>query len=153
MPSETIDIALGIVLVLLGCSFAYKFVLAAVMGRTSYWSGFLPISVVSPFFLHLPAGKRSLIRQAEGLWIHLLMAPIFLILAVLCLAAGADELGVPGTAALNWVLNGADTYKPNAVIFDKRSGYRFPIMTRAYNVFSERFNRAKVPLQDKDKLY
>src|SRR5580658_6629792 len=97
----------GIVLILVGFSFFYKFLLASIKGRMKYWSGFLPFTIMSPFILHTPTtSKRTLVRETEGLWIHLLMAPIFLICGALCLGAGADLAGLPGTAAVNWVLSG-----------------------------------------------
>ena len=153
MPSVNFDMILGVVIVLLGCSFAYKFVRALVYGQVSYWSGFLPFAVISPFFLHLPAGKRSLIRRIEGHWVTIVLSPVFFICSILCLAAGVDLLGLPGVDTLNWVLNSGDRSKPAAVIFDKQHGYRFPLLSRIGNTLGDRFNKVQVPLSEKDRLY
>jgi hypothetical protein len=116
-----------------------------------YWSGFLPFTIASPFLLHLPTmSKRSLIRETEGLWIHMLMAPIFLILAVLSFGAGADLAGLPGTAAVNYVLSGGKGTEE--VVFHKESGYQFPILGRAKPVLEKVFGQ-KFKVDEKDKYY
>src|ERR1700722_12213997 len=100
------QIAIGIFLLLLGVSFTYKAFLANIKGKMSYWEGFLPFTMISLFTVHLPGSKNSLIKSTEGLWIHLIMGPVFMIVAIMCLGAGADLAGLPGTATANWVLSG-----------------------------------------------
>ncbi|MFN8555011.1 MAG: hypothetical protein U0103_26375 [Candidatus Obscuribacterales bacterium] len=75
--SDQVALVVGILLMVLGVSFIYKAYQAGIQGRLMYWEGFLPFTLISPFLLHLPAGKRSLVKPAEGLWVHAVMAPIF----------------------------------------------------------------------------
>jgi hypothetical protein len=147
------DIALGLLLVVLGCSFAYKFFLATVFGRVSYWTGFLPLTLLSPFFIHIPGSKRSLIRYSQGLWVNLLMGPVFLILSVLLIAAGIDIAGFPGTDSLNFLLNHGEKGRSPSIIFDKTHHvYRFPFLDRSYKLAKETFDKWQVPLAEKEKL-
>ena len=119
MPNPSYDLAIGMLIIILGFSFGYK----------TYRTGFLPFTVVSPWFTHLPASsKKSLTKTAQGLWVHLLMGPIFLVCTVLCFAAGTELMGLPGIKTLNWVLVGGQEGKASCVAFDKRSGYRFPFL-------------------------
>ncbi len=164
-----IPIATGGVLVLLGISFAFKFVRASVMGRLDYWSGFLPISIISPIFVHTtapppintltkpklstePPPKKTLIKEASGLWVHLVIGPLFLVLSVLLLSAGFDQMGLPGTDTLNFILNGGDTAAPLAVTYDKKYTFQFPCLVRAMKRFGRRMNSAQIPLPSNQRL-
>jgi hypothetical protein len=136
---------------LVGISFGCKFFLAAIKGRMRYWSGFMPLTVASPFLLHTPMmSKRSLIKETEGLWVHLLMAPVFLILATLCLGAGADLAGLPGTATVNYLLSAGKGGQD--IVFDPHQGYKFPILAKAGPVLSRVFG-GKMTVEEKDSLY
>jgi len=153
MSNQSLDIALGLVIILLGLSFSYKFFLAGVLGRVSYWTGFIPFTIVSPFLLHIPAtSKRSLVRSKQGLWVHLLMAPVFLICAVLCFAAGADIMGLPGVKTLNWVLTGGNVGRPSAVCFDRHNGYRFPCLVRAKDTLGVRIGKVQLYIPEDKRL-
>ena len=151
MSESQITVFIGILLMVLGCSFAYKTVQAGVMGRVLYWSGFLPMTIVSPFFTHLPPGEKSLIKSAEGVWVHLLMGPIFAIVTVLCFCAGADMVGLPGTNTLNFILNAGNETRPISVSFDKHRGYKFPMLDRAGKQFMKLMS-GQYKISDKDKL-
>ncbi|CAN5340690.1 hypothetical protein BH10CYA1_BH10CYA1_16240 [soil metagenome] len=129
--SEPVALIVGIFLMVIGISFGYKAYQAGIQGRVMYWEGFLPFTLISPFLLHLPGGKKSLIKPAEGMWVHAVMAPIFLVLSVLCFAAGADYTGLPGVATLNVAMNGFKWGRSDSVIFNRRTGYQFPIIPRA----------------------
>ncbi len=129
--SEPVSLVVGIFLMVIGISFGYKAYQAGIQGRVMYWEGFLPFTLISPFLLHLPGGKKSLIKPAEGMWVHAVMAPIFLVLSVLCFAAGADYTGLPGVATLNVAMNGFKWGRSDSVIFNRRTGYQFPIIPRA----------------------
>jgi hypothetical protein len=151
MPNQPLDLALGLFVVILGCSFAYKFVVASVLGRCSYWAGFLPITMISPWLVHLPASsKRSLTHQAQGLWVHLIMGPSFLICAILCFAAGTEFMGLPGISTLNLILAGGNTGRPSAVAFDRHSGFRFPFLQRSSQTFGHRVAKVQLGV-DADK--
>jgi hypothetical protein len=141
----------GIVLMVLGVSFIYKAYLAMVKGRLKYWDGFLPFTIVSPFILHLPTSKRSLVKETEGLWVHFIFGPIFMFTAVLCICAGADIAYLPGTATLNLVLNGGKA-GADKITFDRHYGYKFPILAKAGPVFAKLF-ASQAGLQNKEKLY
>jgi len=149
MPTGSWDIILGVVLIFLGCSFACKLYLAGAEGRISYWSGFVPFSIISPFLLHLPAGKHSPVRQVHALWVYFIMAPIFLICSALCLAAGAEYFGLPGVSTLNWIIKCGKDTPPVAITFDKKSGYRFPLIPRVGTTFGDKINKAQIPLAEK----
>src|SRR5277367_6533367 len=94
---DSAQILVGVIFMLLGVSFMYKAFLAMIRGKLFYWDGFLPLTIISPFTIHLPAGKNSLIKSTEALWVHLLMGPIFMFTSILFIAAGADLADLPGT--------------------------------------------------------
>lgn len=128
---DTVNIAIAVICILLGLSFGYKCLLAAFRGKISYWQGFLPITIVSPFFTHLPAGKRSMIKVAEKWWVHVIFGPIFFLLSLGFLAAGADRLGMPGSASINWIMTaGGNPRIPAAIRYNSKTGYTFPFVER-----------------------
>ncbi len=124
------DLAFAAVLITLGISFGYKCVIATFVGRSSYWSGFLPVGIVSPLFIHLPAGKNSLIKPVQGWWVHVLLGPIFFLCSLLCLASGADLVGLPGTQTVNFIMTFGREDVPPAITFSKGEGFKFPIVKR-----------------------
>ena len=125
------NILLAIVCIMLGLSFAYKAVLAIFLGRTQVWTGFLPITLISPLFIHLPAGKNSLIRTSHGIWNHFILGPLFFFISVVLFATGADQLGLPGAEAVNYVFTLGKVGAAPAITFDRQRGYSFPIFKRA----------------------
>jgi hypothetical protein len=129
--SDQVAMVVGIFLMVIGISFAYKTYQAGIQGRVMYWEGFLPFTIISPFLLHLPASKKSLIKPAEGMWVHAVMAPVFLVISILCFAAGADFAGLPGVSTLNVAMNGFKWGRSDSIIFNRRTGYQFPIVPRA----------------------
>ncbi len=152
--SEPVALIVGILLMVIGISFGYKAYQAGIQGRVMYWEGFLPFTLISPFLLHLPAGKRSLVKPAEGMWVHAVMAPIFGVLSVLCLAAGADYTGLPGVSTLNVAMNGFKWGGPISVIFNRRTGYQFPIIPRTgkqlAKIFSGKIHEDEAQVYSKD---
>ncbi len=161
---------IGIVLILLGVSFAFKFVRACVLGKLDYWSGFLPFSIISPFFVHtvappppLPShakvkdkladkGKRSLVKEVSGIWIHTVVGPIFLVVSVLLLTAGFDLVGLPGSDTLNFIMNGGNPTAPRAVVYDKRYTFKFPILERSMKKVGRKMNHAQIPLPNDQRI-
>jgi len=160
---------IGIIVTLLGISFVYRFYRAVILGKVNYWTGFLPITLVSPLLIHVPpppspqvgkrsdgidpvTGKRTLIREAQGLWVHLIMGPIFLIFSILFLDAGCDLMGLPGTDTLNYLLNGGNKFAPIAVSYDKRYTFQFPIFVRAFKKLGKNVDTAQIPLPADKKL-
>ncbi len=152
MQELMLHIFIGLLVLVLGCSFAYKCFQAAVLGKMTYWSGFLPLSVFSPLFTHLPAAKNSLVKETSGLWVHLLMGPIFFIISILMLCAGADLVGLPGTDSLNYIINGGDQDAPLAVTYDKRYTFRFPFLVRAGTKLGLYLNNVQFAIRDKDRM-
>jgi len=153
MPNQTLDLALGILIVILGISFSYKFYQASLLGKCTYWTGFLPVTVISPWLTHIPStSKRSLTKTAQGLWVHLLMSPIFLICAILCFAAGSEIMGLPGINTLNWVLAGGNISRAPAVAFDKRNGYRFPFLMRSSETINKRISKVQLGIKAGDAM-
>ena len=115
-----------------------------IKGTVSYWSGFLPFELISPLLLHLPSSKRSLVRTKSAMWVHTLLGPIFFVLAVLFFAAGLDFLGLPGVRWLNMAFSTGREGGPPAVVFNKRNGYRFPVLTRSMIQIGKVFNTTKI---------
>jgi len=128
--------ALGLLAASLGFSFLYKGWNALVLGRIHYWSGLLPLSLLSPFLIHLPTGKNSLIRTKEGLLCHMLVGPLFFLTALPLLVLGADLLGLGGTGFANQVLNIGSASKAPAIVYSPPIHYDFPIVARS----SQRMN-------------
>lgn len=171
---------IGLIVTLFGLSFAYRCFRACVLGKVNYWSGFQgggffekaifgPLSFLSMLLIHTPpppspqlgkrstgidpkTGKRSLERETSGLWVHLIMGPIFLILSVLFLAAGCDFMGLPGTETLNFVMNGGNRLAPTAVAYDKRFTFQFPVIVRALKKFGTNMDKAQIPLPADKRL-
>lgn len=136
IPEPILRTSLGVFLVLLGLSYAYRFLLAALWGKMWYWKGFLPITIVSPLFIHFPPGKNSLIHTKQDWWVHIVLGPIFFFASVGCLAAGADQLGYDGTNKVNnLVQSGVEFFGHKGIepfiTYSPTQGYRFPILDRS----------------------
>lgn len=144
-------IVLPWILLALGCSFLYKAFLAIFWGRTRYWHGFLPITLVSPLFIHLPSSERSPIKQTHQWWVHIVLGPLFLFLGLGCIASGADLLGWEGTRAVNKILTlGQETVTDKdgkkrsvqpPIVFDRERGYSFPMVGRLKKHFTKILNQ------------
>jgi len=132
-------IAIGVALIILGGSFCYKAWNAVVLGRIHYWSGFLPFTLVSPWFIHLPPGERSLIKVKQGLLCHMFVGPLFFLTAIPLLVVGFDLCGLPGTKTINWVVTGGDTSKPAAITYSPPLTYNFPMAVRSSKKFMSLF--------------
>ena len=124
------NILIAVVFLALGISFLWKFVLAVFFGRTKVWSGFLPATIISPFFIHLPSSEKSLIKTTHNAWVQIVMAPAFLLCSLIFLATGADRMGLPGTASINYILTLGRPGQPAAIEYSPGSGYHFPIVGR-----------------------
>lgn len=145
-------IAVGLEVFALGVSFVWKGWCGCVLGRFNYWSGFLPITMISPWLTHLPKGERSLVKTKEGMLAHVFIGPSFFFCSVLFLCAGADLLGLPGTNTLNSIINGFDSSKPVAVSFDSTTGrYAFPLLSKAGNKMYKSFFTSRIA-EDKDLI-
>jgi hypothetical protein len=125
-----LQLGLGAVLIVFGLIYFYKAVVATARGRVAYWQGFLPFSVVSPWVVVLPSGEKSLIRNAEGLWVTCLMAPLFFISSFACIIAGSTFCGYPGADYVNLACHGGKDGAP-FILFNTSSGFRFPVLDRA----------------------
>lgn len=130
LMSPQASLAVGVALMVLGVSFFYKTVIALVNGRMTYWTGFLPLTIISPFLVHLPGSKNSLIRYAEGMWVVAVMAPIFLVLSVLCALSGAEYAGMPAVECINSALHGG-TDGSAVIAFSKTRGFAFPLLAHS----------------------
>ncbi len=147
------SIILGIVLMILGVSFAYKCIVAAFFGKTYYWEGFLPFTLVSPMFIHWPPGKKSLIKTGHAWWIHISLGPIFFFSTLVCFAAGADQLGLPGTNYINYFLSMGRPDAAPAIVYDKETGYKFPILGKATETILKGVTSTKMDLREGEKLH
>lgn len=128
----------GALVFALGASFAWKCFQAAFNGKTEFWSGlehygmlFVPITMLTPLFCHLPHGPKSLIKTKQESYIHLLYGPVFFLLSLMCLTAGADQMGLPGSASMNMVLTCGRHDVPPAITYSPPFTYRFPILKKA----------------------
>jgi hypothetical protein len=148
------DILLATVFIALALSFAYKAMEAVFFGRTYYWAGWLPIGIFSPFFIHWPPNKNSLIKRIHHWFIHLTLGPAFILCALVCASVGMDKLGFDGTSLVNYVLTmpflprhaGAVDPGP-AITFSKEQGYKFPILGRMQTAI---FGLLTKPIAEKD---
>lgn len=157
--TPALKIVVGGALVVLGFSFIYKAQLAALQGRVRFWTGlehfgflFVPITILTPFFTHLPSSEKSLIVDRRSLYNHLLYGPLFLLVALMCITSGADLVGLPGARIMNTILTfGRQTMPytdpttgvrrevpiPPAVVYTPPVGdswigsYKFPLIKRA----------------------
>jgi len=128
--SPQVSLAAGLVLMLLGISFFYKAAIAVLRGSMPYWAGFLPLTIISPFLIHLPPGKNSLVKTTDGMWIPTVMAPLFFSVGFFCFLAGAEYAGLPAVEATNTALSGGKVGKP-LLTFNKSSGFAFPLLARS----------------------
>ncbi|MBZ0187932.1 MAG: hypothetical protein K8F91_16920 [Candidatus Obscuribacterales bacterium] len=132
--------AIGAFLIVIGLSYCYKGWNATVLGRCYYWAGFLPFTLVSPWFIHLPPGKNSLVKVREGILCHVFLGPLFFISAIICLLVGTDMIGLPGTDTANFILNAGNSGKAPAIIYSPPLRYNFPIVARAGKQINKIFN-------------
>jgi hypothetical protein len=145
---------IGSVLIILGLSFAYKSYLALVKGRVLYWQGWLPITLISPWLVHIPPKdpKNSLSQYNEAAWVHAIVGPLFVATSVLCLAAGTDLVGLPGTKMLNLAITGGRPGASDFLTFDPKTGYHAPGLNRTGISLSRIFNR-QMGLDQEKKYY
>lgn len=148
--STPVSILVGVFLMVLGVSFFYKGYVATVKGRVDYWSGFAPFTLVSPFVLHLPKGKNTLIKTSEGLWVHVVMTPAFFLCSFFCLVAGAEYAGLPGAKFVNLLASGFKK-DSGSIVFNPRTGFAFPIFVRSAPTLAKMFN-SQMGLNEKDQL-
>jgi hypothetical protein len=144
-------LVIGAVFIVLGLSFCYKAWNATVLGRFHYWAGFLPFTIVSPWFVHLPPSANSLIKIKEGLIAHAFIGPLFFLTAVPLIVCGMDLTGLSGTKAINYVLNAGDNSKGPAVMYSPPLNYQFPLAVRASKSIAKLFN-VQIGEDEKRKL-
>jgi hypothetical protein len=77
---------------------------------------------------------------------------MFFFLMVLCVAAGIDYIGFPGTEAVNSAMTGGKLGAPPAIVFNKRTGYAFPFFPHAVAHFSKLLG-GKIGLDKKSQYY
>jgi hypothetical protein len=135
----------GVLLIVLGVSFGYKFFQASMFGKVTYWAGlekvhwlFVPVTVfLTPVFVHTPAKENNLIKTRTAGWVHLFWGPIFFLTSLMLMVSGADLLKLPGTQAMNWLLTGGRSDIPPAITYQppppgalKLGEYKFPFLKR-----------------------
>lgn len=148
--------ALGVVLMLMGAGYLYKAFIAIVQGRLWYFSGFLPFTIVSPWFVFAPPDERksnSLAKVKDAIWVPIFFGPIFVICSILCLSAGADLANLPGTSTTNRILTSWTSDKTPVIVFDKKHyKMQFPAMVKTANKISKMFFNRTVEIKEQDKL-
>jgi len=140
----------GVLLIILGASFGYKFYQASMFGKVNYWIGlekvhwlFIPLTVfLTPVIVHTPPKDSNLIKTKTAGWVHLFWGPIFFLTSLMLVVSGADMLKLPGTQVMNWLLTGgrpdippAITYQPPAPGTLRLGEYKFPILKRMRRTF------------------
>ncbi|RTL38027.1 MAG: hypothetical protein EKK48_22265 [Candidatus Melainabacteria bacterium] len=150
LMSPQASLAVGIALMVLGVSFFYKAVVAIINGRMPYWTGFLPLTIISPLLIHLPGSKNSLIKFTEGMWVMAVMAPVFLVLSVLCLLSGAEYAGLPAVEQVNSALHGG-TDGTAVIAFSKTRGFAFPLLAHSSPALKRVFG-SSINLDPKQEL-
>lgn len=129
----------GAFLFVLGLSYGYKFFLSAIQGKVDYWAGlesfgwyFVPMTVlITPLLVHTPARDTNLIKTKTAGWVHLFWGPVFFLLSLMMMVAGADFMGLPGTKFMNMVLTFGRTDVPPAITYQPPFTYKFPILKKA----------------------
>lgn len=136
----------GAMLFILGISYGYKFVIASFVGKMNYWAGleafgwyFAPLTIlVTPLFVHTPPKETNLIRTKSAGWVHLVWGPVFFLLSLMMMVAGADFMGqavgnntAPGTKVMNFVLTCGNPSVPPAIVYQPPFTYKFPILRKA----------------------
>lgn len=153
MSSEQTHMLIGIILLLLSASYAHKFFMSAVQGKCWIWTGFLPFTIVSPLLLHIPPKPNGLSKVVQGMWVHMVMGPIFLVVFLLTLVAGADLVGWPGTYFANKLLTAANRDHTDAISFNKDT-YRmtFPAIAKGAQKLQRQFMGSRVGMKKEDEL-
>lgn len=151
-----LKILVGIIVFAIGASFAYKCFDASFNGKTKYWTGlqnfgilFLPVTILSPFICHLPAGKESLVKVRQETYVHMFYGPAFFLCALMFLTAGADLMGLPGSSSMNTILTCGRRDIPAAITYTPPFTYRFPILKKAAKTITRTLTH-KIPT-DKSK--
>ena len=142
---EPLKMVGGFLLIMLGFSYGYKFYQASFYGRVAYWSGledfgvwnlfswvFIPITnFLTPLLVHGQSKESNLIKTKTAGWIHLFWGPVFFLLSLLFVVAGADFMGLPGTRLMNIVLTCGNPAVPPAITYSPPFTYKFPILKKA----------------------
>lgn len=123
----------------LGIFYGYKFFLASFMGKMHYWAGleafgwyFVPMTVfVTPLLCFTAPSEKNLIKTRTAGWVHLFWGPVFFLLSLMMLVAGADFMGLEGTRFMNLVLTCGRTDVPPAITYQPPFTYKFPILKKA----------------------
>jgi len=134
-----VQFGVGVALIVFGLIYFYKAIVATVRGKVRYWQGFAPFTLVSPWIVVLPSSEKSLIKNAEGLWVTCIMAPLFFLSSFFCIIAGTEFCGWPGADLFNQACNGGK-YGNSFVLFDKRQGFHFPFWDRSWPRLAKMFS-------------
>jgi hypothetical protein len=126
-------IPLGIVLILVSMSYFWKCYYAVIRGQINYSNRFFPEVTFLSALIVPPwtSTKKSFIDTRKVVWVHVFLGPLFFMLAVCTLLIGFDYAGLHGTDIVNLGFSGGQPDCAQAIIFNRRTGYQFPIMDRA----------------------
>ena len=153
---EQLGFVLGIVLIIFGGGYLFKAFVAVFQGRIWYWDGFLPLTIISPFLVFCPPNERkanAIAKVKDALWAPIFFGPVFLILGVVMMSAGADLANLPGTSTTNRVLTCWTSDKTPVIVFDKKHyKMQFPAVVKTANKISRMFFGGVINVQEKDKL-
>lgn len=155
--SEQLGVGLGVVLMLVGLGYLFKAFIAIGQGRLWYWTGFLPLTLISPWLIFNPPNERkekSLSKVKEALWVPLFFGPMFLFCSFCCLVAGADLANLPGSKMTNNFLTSWTSDKTPIVVFDKKHyKMQFPAAIKTANKITKMFFGGGIlQIKQEDKL-
>ena len=137
---DPLQIAGGVLLMALGCSYAYKFFQASVFGKYLYWDGlrpfgwyFAPLTMfITPLMVHGKPSEKNLLKSKSAGWVHLFWGPAFFLASLMCLVSGADLAHLNGSQAMNFIVTcGNRPDIPPAITYSPPFNYRFPLLKKA----------------------
>jgi hypothetical protein len=134
----------GVILILLGLFYLFRMYQALVKGKVTYWAGWAPVTLISPWICLVNANPKSLVKSKEGMWVHLFMA-------ALAICAGLDLIGLPGVSYLNDAFGGA--HGPKAITFSLRNGYNFPFIGKAVVNFGKAMASGQMGVDKEKQMY
>lgn len=153
---EQLGLAFGVILMIMGAGYLFKAFVAIAQGKIWYWSGFLPLTVISPWLIFCPPNERKekgIAKVKDAIWAPIFFGPVFTILGIVCLSAGADMANLPGTATTNRLLTSWTSDKTPVIVFDKKHyKMQFPAAMKTAGKISKLIFNTQADIKEQDKL-
>ncbi|MBX9949042.1 MAG: hypothetical protein K2Y39_07760 [Candidatus Obscuribacterales bacterium] len=153
---EQLGLALGVILMIMGAGYLFKAFVAIAQGRIWYWTGFLPLTIISPWLIFCPPNERkekAIAKVKDAIWAPIFFGPVFTIMGVVCLSAGADMANLPGTSTTNRLLTSWTSDKTPVIVFDKKNyKLQFPAAVKTANKITKIIFGTQAGIKEQDKL-